>query len=278
MIVSPRSTIFTLIDLLENGTEHFTQYIARMPEMAQRFFASAFRTEKRKGEYDETKEQILRRLYSLLENPVVAGLFSSPESRFNIGREMDAGNIILISTDRSLLKPAGCAFLGRFFLSQIAQAMEERGAKRVPTQVFIDELGDYLNSDDTNIRDLLEKGRKRNVGMTLAHQQLSQIPAKVYNAIITNCSTKFVGNVSESDFRTLSKEIHADTMPDSHVFLMLTGTMKEAIPVHPRAHLLERAPQRTKEELNYLVQENRAKYTVRVQPKPLDTPSDDVDW
>ena len=51
--------------------------------------------------------------------------------------------------------------------------------QRRPTYVYVDECGDYLNSRDVNIEDILEKGRKFNVGITLAHQQIQQLPQDV---------------------------------------------------------------------------------------------------
>ena len=274
LLATPRSTIYSLIDLLEHGpgsTDH-------LPETAQRFFASAWTG--KKNEYDETKGQILRRLYTLLENPVVANLFASPEARFRIGKEMDAGKIILISTDKGLLKSTGTAFFGRFFLSQIAQAMQEREENRTPTFVYIDEVGDYLNSEDANIKDILEKGRKYKVDITMAHQQISQLPGNVYQSILTNTATKYVGRVSAGDFRALKDNIHAETQARKrYAFLMHNRDIaNHAIEVMPTAGIFENAPKHSTRDMERFMAENRARYGVSLHTrKPLPQTLDDDD-
>ena len=269
MLLVPRATILSLVDVLENGVERYQKYIRTMPDISQSFFRSAFPESARvKNEYRETKTQIIRRLYSLLQNPTISRIFKSSKNRFNLSKEMDSGKVILISTDISLLKKQGCAFFGRYFLSQISQAMLDRlnrpQIKRRKTYVYVDECGDYLSSDDVNITDILEKGRKFNVGLTLAHQHTQQLPPNVFQSIRSNTSIKFVGSCSAGDARIMKGDMRNDflhNMPKLK-FCAYTRGSSTSLTVKVKPGIIEDSEQRTDEELEAIMQVNRAKYCV----------------
>lgn len=263
LLIVPGATLETLVDILENGVEDYNGYVNRLPEVAKTFFFSSFHNK----EYYQTRIQINRRLFTLLENPTISRLFKSNRNFLDISKEMDSGKVILISTDRSLLKRHGCAFFGRYFISLIAQAMQDRLNRphehRRKTYVYIDECGDYLQTDDVNITDILEKGRKYNVGITLAHQQVNQLPQNVFQAIKTNTAIKFVGTCSHSDSNALKHDMGVDSIV-CHRLNFLTK-LRSSTPFYVRvqAGLLENMEQRTDDELEAIMVMNRAKYSTR---------------
>ena len=263
LLIIPDATLETLVDILEHGIDEYTKYVNRLPSVAKTFFFSSFHNR----DYYQTRIQINRRLFSLLENPTISRLFKSPKNSLDISKEMDSGKVILISTDRSLLKRQGCAFFGRYFISLVAQAMQDRLNRppehRRKTYVYIDECGDYLQTDDVNITDILEKGRKYNVGITLAHQQVNQLPQNVFQAIKTNTAIKFVGTCSHSDSNALKHDMGVDSIV-CHRLNFLTK-LRSSTPFYVRvqAGLLENMEQRTDDELEAIMEMNRAKYSTR---------------
>lgn len=88
---------------------------------------------------------------------------------------MNNGSLILINTNKELLKQEGCELFGRFMVALLSQATQERAAipenARTPCFVYIDEAHDYF---DEALELLLNTARKYNVGLTLAHQNLAQ--------------------------------------------------------------------------------------------------------
>jgi hypothetical protein len=255
----PNATIHTLRDIFSvNGLAPYTQYLKNLTESGQAFFRNEFDNPKAFG---DVKSQVLRRLYGILENPTIERLFTHPKSRFDMKDAMDSGKVILINTAKDLLKQQGCSFFGRFFISLIAQATQERASQkyRKPTFVFIDEAQDYL---DTNIATLLEQSRKYFVNITLAHQQLSQLPSEVQSSVITNTSTKFIGGCSSGDARTLAADMRADVdtlinQPKFHFTTFIRGFTRSAITLKIEAGYMERLPERSDEELNLLIANNR---------------------
>ena len=181
MLHIPDATIHTLRELMEPGSEKtFAPHIQKLSGTARHFFETEFTSR----EFDQTKKQVLRRLWGILENQTFERMFSHPRSKLDLFREMNAGKVILINTAKDLLKEQGTEIFGRFFIAMIAQAAQERAtlpeSKRVPTIVYVDEAQDYF---DRNIGLILAQARKYNVGMVLADQYLGQLEPKLQEAV-----------------------------------------------------------------------------------------------
>jgi hypothetical protein len=202
MLVVPDATIHTLRDLMEPKSEiRFADSIDRLTGSARDFF----RTEFGSSEFAQTRRQVLRRLWGILENQTFERMFSHPRSKLDLYAELNQGKVILINTAKDLLKEAGTEIFGRFFIALIAQAAQERATlpenQRLPTLVYIDEAADYF---DRNIGLILSSARKYRVGMILAHQYLGQLDPKLLEAFSANTSIKFAGGVSARDAKALA--------------------------------------------------------------------------
>ena len=175
MLVIPGANIHTLRELLETP-DAFQGEIAKLDGTARLFFERQFFDKS----FDDTRLQVVRRLWGVLSNPTFERIFSARASKIDFFKAMNAGRIILINTAKDLLKQEGSGIFGRFFIAMIAQAAMERALvpreQRKPTYVYIDEAQDYF--DDT-IDHLLEQVRKYRVGITLAHQTLAQLTPKL---------------------------------------------------------------------------------------------------
>ena len=201
MMVIPNATIHTLIELMEDG-ELLRPYMAELDGSARRFFETQFFT----PIYDDTKRQVLHRLWGVLSNPTLERMFSHPRNKIDLFEAMNSGKIVLINTAKDLLKTEGCQLFGRFFISLIAQAALQRAAisedRRRSTFVYVDEAHEYF--DDT-IDELLNQARKFRVGMVLAHQNLDQLSERLRATIMASTSIKFAGGVSARDAGAFAK-------------------------------------------------------------------------
>ncbi len=204
----PGATIHTLRELLEEGGyDRYHHHISKLEGSARAFFEHEFEGR----EFAQTKRQVLRRLYGILENQTFERMFSHPKSKLDLFSEMNAGKVILINTAKDLLKENGTEIFGRFFIAMIAQAAQERAVlakeERLPTFVYIDEASDYF---DRNIGIILSQARKYNIGMLAASQYLGQMDAKLQEAMAANTSIKFAGGVSAKDARALAAEMRTE--------------------------------------------------------------------
>ena len=265
MLHIPDATIHTLRELMEKDSEvKFAEHIAKLAGTARHFFETEFPSR----EFTQTRQQVLRRLWGILENQTFERMFSHPRSKLDLYSEMNAGKVILINTAKDLLKESGTEIFGRFFIALIAQAAQERATlpdnKRRPTFVYIDEAADYF---DRNIGIILSQARKYNVGMVLAHQYLGQLEPKLQEAFAANTSIKFAGGVSAKDARTLGPMLYCEpslieAQPKLSFAAHIRGITKSAVPLKfPYGHM-EAMPRMELGERQALQDVMRAKYAV----------------
>ena len=115
----------TILDMLKlmSDPAPYADAIGRLPDIPQEFFRQDFMSKN----FAQTREQVRYRLQALLENPTLARLFTSPETKVDIFDELNNGSIILVDTAKDYLKD-GSAVFGRLFISLVLQAVLERAA------------------------------------------------------------------------------------------------------------------------------------------------------
>jgi hypothetical protein len=265
MLHIPDATIHTLRELMEpNSQIKFAEHIAKLSGTARHFFETEFAGK----EFEQTKKQVLRRLWGILENQTFERMFSHPRSKLDLFSEMNAGKVILINTAKDLLKEQGTEIFGRFFIALIAQAAQERATlpaqKRMPTIVYIDEAQDYF---DRNIGIILAQARKQNVGMVLSHQFLGQLEPKLQEAFAANTAIKFAGGVSAKDARSLAPMLYCqpeliEAQPKASFAAHVRGQTKSAVPLRFPLGYMEKLPRMEKDEKQALRQRMRDLYAV----------------
>ena len=279
MLHIPDATIHTLRELMEpDSKERFSAHIEKLEGTARHFFETEFASK----EFEQTKKQVLRRLWGILENRTFERMFSHPRSKLDLFAEMNRGKVILINTAKDLLKEQGTEIFGRFFIALIAQAAQERATlpadRRTDTIVYIDEAADYF---DRNIGIILSQARKYNVGMVLAHQYLGQLEPKLQEAFAANTSIKFAGGVSAKDARTLASMLYCEprlieTQGKGSFAAHIRGVTPSALPLRfPMGHL-ERRPRMTKSERAALQDRMRALYAVHYADLTGNRPKDET--
>lgn len=265
MLHIPDATIHTLRELMEPDSEvKFAGDIAKLESTAKHFFETEFSGR----EFEQTKKQVLRRLWGILENQTFERMFSHPRSKLDLFSELNAGKVILINTAKDLLKEQGSQIFGRFFIALIAQAAQERATlkerDRIPTLVYIDEAADYF---DRNIGLILAQARKYKVGMVLAHQYLGQLEPKLQEAFAANTSIKFAGGVSAKDARSLAPMLYTDAslierQPKGRFAAYARGVSSGAVPLSFPLGFLEAKERMDNEDSDALKAKMRDHYSI----------------
>jgi len=246
LLVRPNSTLLDMRELLKATAlpDEYKPFVDKLSSTSRDFFYDEFPRTDKDG-YKETKSQLMWRIDLLLENPNVARLFSQPETRFNLFREIEQGKIILIDTSIKAYSEMGSAFLGRFFIALVALASQQRDldAHLRPVYFYIDEASTYL---DERIEAILERAREARVSLTLAHQQveqLSRVSSQLKASVIENTSTKFMAT---------SKPLHFS--------LSVRGVTEQPISITVSPGHLEGMDKRTDEAMEALYAMNRDTY------------------
>ena len=208
MLSIPGSTIHSLRELMEDGSTSvdaspFAQHIKALDLTSQAFFKNQFYSRK---EFSQTKQQIARRLYGVLQVPAFDRMFSPKVNKLDMFEAMQGGKVVLVNTSKALLKSDASALFGRYIIALAVKAAFERVAtqKRPPAFLFIDEAAEYF---DENIETLLSQARKFNLGIVVAHQHMDQLSTELRSSIAANTSIKLAGGVSDRDARALAPDM-----------------------------------------------------------------------
>ena len=202
MLSIPGATIHTLRQCLEEPKD-FLHHMERQPETSRRFFTREFLDK----QFNDTRKQILRRLYGVLQNPAFERMFAASENRVDLGAALNAGRVVLCNTSREFLQDE-CRVFGRYCIALAMKAAFDRA--RMPQEqrrtsfLVIDEASDYF---DESVGQLLVQARKYKLGVVLAHQALEQLSDGLKALVMSNTSLKLAGGVSARDARALAADM-----------------------------------------------------------------------
>lgn len=210
----PNANIQTFREVLQPG-KAYQEYAQGLGETVEAFFAHEYN----RSQYKQTREEILRRLYTVLENDAFARMFSATGSQLDITKALDGGKVILINTAKQYMKQTAASLFGRFFIAQVMQSVVARQDQRRRTYLYIDEFQDYAE-DSHVLFTLFEQARKYELGLIVAHQYLGQMPNQLQQSVAANTAIKFAGKVSSEDARKLGNQMRVrpefiDGMPNA---------------------------------------------------------------
>jgi Helicase HerA, central domain len=266
------ATILDMLHLMADDTP-YRGAIAALPDIQRDFFERDFKS----ATFKPTKEQIRYRLQAIIENPTMARLFTSPETKVDLFSEMNRGAIILVDTAKDFLKDNSAVF-GQLIISLVLQAVIERAAiaeaERKPTFLYVDEAASYFSS---NIDDLLTEARKFKTGLVLAHQYGDQASSSLRASLAANTNIKMASGLSASDARMMAPDMR--TTPDfilgqprlqfaTHIRNVTPSAV--SIPIRPTGAL----PCLSDEALAALIERNRAATSTSrdLQPEQTSNP------
>jgi hypothetical protein len=207
MISIPGATVHTLRQCLEEP-EKFIADMERQPATARQFLTQEFVGK----QFNETRKQILRRLYGVLSNQAFERMFASSENRLDLYQALNDGRVVVCNTSREFLQEE-CRIFGRYLIAISLKAAFDRARlapeNRRTSYLYVDEASDYF---DESVGQLLVQARKYKLGLVLAHQALEQMSDGLRALVMSNTSVKLTGGVSAKDARALAPELR--TSPD----------------------------------------------------------------
>ena len=271
------ATILDMLHLMDDA-EPYQKAIQSLPDIPRSFFVRDFASKPgKRNPFDQTKEQIRYRLQAIIENPTLARLFTSPETKIDLFTELNQGSIILVDTAKDFLKGASSHF-GRIFISLVLQAVLERAVipedERHPAFLIVDEAADYF---DSNIDDLLTEARKYKLGCTFAHQHLDQCVPSLKASFAANTAIKMAGGVSTSDARVMAPDMRTTSdfilsQPRLHFALHIRNVTPQAVSIPVPVGELEKQPRMTDAAYQAFLKRNRERISTPPQTVPPPEP------
>ncbi len=201
------ATIDTLFRLLsDDGINGYEDEVASLTGTAQRFLTTDYMKRGRGDQYAGTREEVARRLYSVLSDSTLDRMFSHRRMDVDFLGDMQAGKLILIDTNKGFFQRGKSSVIGAIFLGLLYQAIVSRGVNAKPCVIYIDECHEYFKHTGHVLRSLLEQARKFNVGVVMAHQDLDQLNEAqgLLGGLSANTAIKMAGGTSHHDAKTLA--------------------------------------------------------------------------
>ncbi len=154
---------------------------------------------------------IVNRLDQFLRPLQVRQALCQPTSSFSIRRALDEGQVLLF--DLSGLAPDSMLLLGQMLLSKFQLELMRREVltqeERAPYYLYADEFQTFAGVAEGTWRELLSRGRRYGLALTLAHQYPSQLPEGLRDEIFGNVASLIAFGMSAKDSQVLRKELLA---------------------------------------------------------------------
>jgi hypothetical protein len=150
---------------------------------------------------------VLNKVRPLLVRPSLRAVLGQVSPRFQLRQVFTQRKILLVNLAKGLMGSEAAALLGSIVVAQLWQTAQERSAisaeRRHAVFVFVDEFQDYLNLP-TDLADALAQARGLGVGLTLAHQHLSQLSPQMRSAVLANARSRVVFQLAAEDAKVFA--------------------------------------------------------------------------
>jgi energy-coupling factor transporter ATP-binding protein EcfA2 len=150
---------------------------------------------------------VMNKLRHFLLRPFVRQIVGAPGGGLNMGHLLDSGAIVLVRLPRGTLGEDTARLLGSIVLAKVWESITARArtkeAARRDAGLYIDEAHAFLNLPH-GLEEMLAEARAYRLAVTLAHQNLTQFPPGMRDAVAANARNKIFFAVSPQDARDLA--------------------------------------------------------------------------
>ncbi len=176
---------------------------------------------------------IANKLGAFLAHPVVRGAVCEPQKPIKFRQVMDSGTPLIVNLSKGRLGTDISNVLGGMLVSTIMHAAFSRhGLPELARKPFFLHVDEFPNFTTTAFASLLSEARKYGLGLTLAHQHITQAEKAVFEAIMGNVGTQIMFRVGARDAPILQRELgmfepnDLINLPNHRTFvrLMVDGT------------------------------------------------------
>ena len=151
------------------------------------------------------RESSLNKVTALSINPYLEVMLGQSENRLDFRAIMDEGKILLL--DLGHLDPETDRLIGSLVMTGFELAMRRRQNRKF-FSLMIDEFAGYVANEGSamTLAHVFSEGRKFGMGMTVAHQTLSQLSPRMMGAL-GNIETKIIFSIERYDAEYLAKVV-----------------------------------------------------------------------
>ncbi|WP_150236384.1 type IV secretory system conjugative DNA transfer family protein [Nocardiopsis quinghaiensis] len=153
---------------------------------------------------------LMNKLRSVLLRGFARDLLATTTHGLDLREHLDHGGVVIARLPKGVLGEDTSSLLGSLLLSQVWNAVLARArqaeADRADIAIYLDEAQNFLTLP-YGVDDMLAEARAYRAGLVLAHQDLSQLPRDLREAVSANARSKIYFDVSPEDARVLARHV-----------------------------------------------------------------------
>ena len=152
----------------------------------------------------------LQKVNELVGRRVVRSVLAQSEPKWDMREVLRTGQVVVVSLSPGVIGSPASRLLAALVVHELFQAVQARVqmpvAKRRPFFVYVDEPRVFTDIP-MPLDSLFELARGLGVGLTLSAQSISQLPAELARAALTNAATLIAFRQNHDDGRLLAGEL-----------------------------------------------------------------------
>lgn len=151
---------------------------------------------------------LLNKVRQFTARSVVRAIIGQARPATTMPRLMAERKVLLVYLPKGLIGAETATLLGCLVLTSLWQAATERArlplAERHPFGLYVDEVQDFAAAP-IPWDEMFAQGRKYGLALTVAHQNLAQLPKELREVVLANARSKAVFALSSSDARVMER-------------------------------------------------------------------------
>jgi hypothetical protein len=151
---------------------------------------------------------LLNKVRQFTARSSIRAIMGQAQPAISMRQLMAQGKILLVYLPKGLIGSETAQLLGCLVLTSLWQATTERAqlavGNRQPFSLYVDEVQDFAAAA-IPWDEMFAQGRKYGLSLTVAHQNLDQLPKELREVILANTRSKAIFSVSSSDAKTLER-------------------------------------------------------------------------
>lgn len=193
---------------------------------------------------------VLNKTRAFLTRTAIRRLLGQATPRFSMDELFTRPRIVVVNLNTGVIGEETAALIGALLLTQFWEAMQRQAltpaVNRRPVMAVIDEVQNYLHLP-VDLGDMFAQARGLGVGLTVAHQHLAQLPARMKAGILANARNRVVFRPSVEDGAPLAAALGGELSAQDLALLQAHEAYADVLTSHtPRRPFLVRTlPPRT---------------------------------
>jgi hypothetical protein len=151
---------------------------------------------------------LMNKIRAFTSRPAIRTMLGQATPAISMRSIMAEGKILLVNLPKGLIGSETATLLGCLVLTSLWQAATERAelpvAERRPFSLVVDEVQDFASAP-IPWDEMFAQGRKYGLSLSVAHQNLKQIPLELREAILANARSQVLFTLSPADAKVMAQ-------------------------------------------------------------------------